>query len=126
LTFRLNHRVAQRRQALVTRGAELRAQAQLIKQRQRIAPQQRLGAFPLDGGQQHRQQAAHDAPLAVAKEVHFSRRRSGMAEPDAVFTAGDLSSLRFQLLRQGRQLFAEHNQLAILVLPLGQRAKGLF
>ncbi len=43
-------------------------QSQLIKQCQRRLCLQFGGGFPLNGSQQHRQQAAHNAPFAIAKK----------------------------------------------------------
>ncbi|CSS24859.1 Uncharacterised protein [Shigella sonnei] len=73
----------------------MRTQSQLIKQCQRRLCLQFGGGFPLNGSQQHRQQAAHNAPFAIAKEVHFTVFSHGISQPDAVFASGNLFSLRF-------------------------------
>jgi hypothetical protein len=61
--------------------------------------QQLRRAFAFHGGQQYRQQAAHDAAFAVAEEVQLLAG-DAHAQPDAVFTAGNLFRLRFEIVRK--------------------------
>ena len=49
----------------------------------------------------------------------------GIAQPDAVFTPGNLFGARFLVVRQGGMLLAQLYQLAVFILQLAERSKGL-
>ena len=53
---------------------------------------------------------------------------TGYAEPkpDAVFTARDLFACALEIVRKGRKLLTQQDQLTIFIFPLCERREGLF
>ena len=94
------------------------AQPQFIEQVERIVCQNLCRLFAFRRRQQHGQQAAYNPSFAIAKEVQRAVWRLGIAQPDAVFAAGDLARLRFKFVRQRWKLFPSQDQLAIFLFPL--------